>query len=246
MDDVLERTMERVVERLGTTYHGKYRGRRVFSAGLNLTHVYHGRLSVLFYLTRDLGFVNKLHRGLAGDTCDWDGPETTREKPWIGALEAFAIGGGCQILLVLDHVIAEAGAYFNLPARKEGIIPGIAPLRLPRFVGERAAQDGVLFDKTFPVEAPEARAIVNAVVPPQGMDAALAAAAANCTGASMVSAGANRKAIRVGQEPRETLRRYLALYCREQGDCHFSPALIANLERNWDARNRALKERAGG
>jgi thioesterase DpgC len=56
----------------------------------------------------------------------------------------------------------------------------------------------------------------------------------------VVSAGANRKAIRVAAEPRETLRRYMALYCREQGDCLFSPALIANLERNWNAKDRRL------
>ena len=217
---------------------GAYKGRRVFSAGLNLTHVYHGKLSLMFYLTRDLGFVNKLYRGLAGDAYDPDGPEATLEKPWIGALEAFAIGGGCQLLLVLDYVIAEEGSYFNLPARKEGIIPGVAPLRMPRFLGERASQHGILFDKTFPVNAAEARAIVNEVVPPERMDEAIERAAALATGAGVISAGANRKAIRVGQEPRDLFRRYMALYCREQADCHFSPALISNLERNWNAQNR--------
>ena len=44
--------------------------------------------------------------------------------------------------------------------------------------------------------------------------------------------------VRVGQEPRDLFRRYMALYCREQADCHFSPSLIGNLERNWDAKNR--------
>ncbi|HEY7678143.1 MAG TPA: enoyl-CoA hydratase/isomerase family protein [Candidatus Methylomirabilis sp.] len=218
--------------------HPKYKGRRVFSAGLNLTHLYQGKLSLMFYLTRDLGFVNKLHRGLAGDDYDPEGPEATLEKPWIGALEAFAIGGGCQILLVLDYVIAEEGAYFNLPARKEGIIPGMAPMRMPRFLGERETQQGILFDKRFPVDAPGARLMVSEVVPAAEMDAAIDRAVANATGAGAISAGANRKAIRVAQEPREVLRNYLALYCREQGDCHFSPALIANLERNWDAQHR--------
>jgi len=218
--------------------HPKYRGRRIFSAGLNLTHLYHGRLSLMFYLTRDLGFVNKLYRGLAGDGYDPDGPEATLEKPWIGALEAFAIGGGCQILLVLDYVIAEEGAYFNLPARKEGIIPGVAPLRMPRFLGERASQHGILFDRTFPVDSPEARGLVNEVVPPGEMGAAIQRAVDLAAGAGVISAGANRKAIRVGQEPRDLFRRYMALYCREQADCHFSPALIGNLERNWDAKNR--------
>ena len=39
-------------------------------------------------------------------------------------VEAFAIGGGCQLLLVMDHTLAEDGSFFNLPARKEGIVPG--------------------------------------------------------------------------------------------------------------------------
>ena len=137
-------------------------------------------------------------------------------------------------------MIAEEGAYFNLPARKEGIIPGVAPLRMSRFLGERATQHGILFDKTFPVEAPEARALVNEVVAAGQMDAAIERAVANATGAGVISAGANRKAIRVGQEPRDLFRQYMALYCREHADCHFSPALIANLERNWDAKNRRL------
>ena len=122
--------------------HPKYRGRRVFSSGLNLTHLYHGKLPLLFFAIRDLGFVGKLYRGLAGDEYDPDGPEATLEKPWIAAVEGFAIGGGCQLLLVVDYVIAETGSFFNLPARKEGIVPGVAPMRLPRFVGERATREG--------------------------------------------------------------------------------------------------------
>lgn len=215
--------------------HPKYKGRRVFSAGLNLTHLYHGKLSLMFYITRELGFVNKLYRGLADGAFDPEAPELTLEKPWIAALEAFAIGGGCQILLVIDYVIAEEGSYFNLPARKEGIIPGVAPMRFSRFVGERITQQGILFDTTFPVISPEARRIVNEVVPSTQMDEAIERAVAKITGAGVISTGANRKAIRVAQEPRDQFRQYMALYCREQANCHFSPALITNLERNWPA-----------
>ena len=50
----------------------------------------------------------------------------------MGAVESFAIGGHCQILLALDYVLAADDAYMTLPARKEGIIPGAANLRLPR------------------------------------------------------------------------------------------------------------------
>ena len=51
---------------------------------------------------------------------------------------------------------------------------------------------------------------------------------------------ANRRAFRVGQEPLDLFRRYCAVYARDQAYCHFSPALIANLERNWNARNRKI------
>jgi len=109
---------------------------------------------------------------------------------------------------------------------------------MPRFLGERASQHGILFDRTFPVDSPEARGLVNEVVPPGEMGAAIQRAVDLAAGAGVISAGANRKAIRVGQEPRDLFRRYMALYCREQADCHFSPSLIGNLERNWDAKNR--------
>ena len=61
------------------------------------------------------------------------------EKPWLAVVESFAIGGGCQLLCVMDRVIAEPGAYFNLPASKEGFIPGSANLRLPRLAGIQGA-----------------------------------------------------------------------------------------------------------
>ena len=43
---------------------GKYAGRRVFNAGINLTHLYYGKIPFLWFLIRDLGFVNKMMRGL--------------------------------------------------------------------------------------------------------------------------------------------------------------------------------------
>ena len=43
----------------------------------------------------------------------------------------------------MDYVVAAAGAYMTLPARKEGIIPGAANLRLPRFVGDRLARQAI-------------------------------------------------------------------------------------------------------
>jgi len=74
------------------------------------------------------------------------------------------------------------------------------------------------------------------------MEAAIERTVTRLTTAGMVSAAANRKALRVDQEPLDAFRRYMALYAREQAYCQFSPALIHNLEQNWDAEHRSVKE----
>ena len=70
------------------------------------------------------------------------------------------------------------------------------------------------------------------------MDAAIERTANHLMSAGAVSGVANRRALRIGQEPLETFRAYMATYSREQAVCHFSPALIRNLEENWRAHER--------
>jgi thioesterase DpgC len=223
--------------------HPRYAGRRVFNAGLNLTHLYHGQISfVNFMIARELGLVAKIHRGHWLND-DWEsGLEDFEEKPWLAAVESFAIGGGCQLLLVMDRVIAEEGAYFNLPARKEGIIPGSANLRLPRLVGDRMTRQGIFFNRTFHADSSEGRLIADEVVPASGIEAAVERSAREITSAGLTSLVANRRMLRLGQEPLDTHRMYMAWYAREQAYCQYSEALIANLENNWDARSRRLHD----
>ena len=54
----------------------------------------------------------------------------------------------------------------------------------------------------------------------------------------LINAAANRRAIRVGQEPLDLFREYMATYAREQAYCHLSPALVRNLEMHWNAHQR--------
>ena len=123
-----------------------------------------------------------------------------------------------------------------LPARKEGIIPGCANLRLPRFVGERLARQAIFFNRTFPADSPEGRLLADEVVarrarwtrrsaPPPRRSSAPARPASTATG----------MALRQAQEPLDLFRRYMANYARQQAHCLYSPALIDNLERNWNA-----------
>lgn len=220
--------------------HVKYAGRRIFGAGINLTHLYHGAIPYLWYLQRDLGFVHKFLRGIASpDVLPDDVNGAGAEKPWIAAVEGFAIGGHCQILLTMDYVLAAEDAFMTLPARKEGIIPGAANLRLPRFTGDRLARQLIQAERRLPCDSAEGRLICDEIVPAADMDAAIERTVALLTSAGSVGAIGNRRAFRVSVEPLDLFRRYCAVYAREQAGCHFSPALIRNLEENWGAGGRA-------
>jgi enoyl-CoA hydratase/carnithine racemase len=238
---ILDPRTQICVLRGGPVETGKHKGKRVLGSGINLTHLYHGKVPFIWFLERDLGVVNKIYRGLAReDAVPDDVTGRTLEKPWIAALEGFAIGGHCQYLLVMDYVLAEKGAYMTLPARKEGIIPGAANLRLPRFVGDRVARQAIMAERRIECDSPEGRLICDEVVPQSEMDAALGRVVEKLSGSGVVSAAANRRAFRVAQEPLDLFRSYFAAYALEQAYCHFSPALIANLEQNWNAKNRRL------
>src|SRR5260370_27569182 len=107
-----------------------------------------------------MGYEHKMFRGLAGrDASIEDTAAATIEKAWIAALDVFAIGGGCQHLLVMDYVLAAKDAYMTLPARKEGIIPGVSNLRLPRFVGDRIPRHAILSGRPRLSDTPPSRLI---------------------------------------------------------------------------------------
>jgi (3,5-dihydroxyphenyl)acetyl-CoA 1,2-dioxygenase len=231
---LLDAATEVCVLRGAPVDHPKYKGKRLFGAGINLTHLYQGRIRYLWYLIRDLGFVNKLYRGLAHPHRHPE--EASIEKLWIAAVEGFAIGGHCQTLLTMDYIIAAEDAYLTLPARKEGIIPGAANLRLPRFVGDRIARQAILAELRIDCAGPAGRMICDEVVPPAKMDAAIEAVVEKLTGSGIVSAAGNRRAFRAGEEPLDAFRRYMAVYAREQVQCHLSPQLVANLEKNWKVK----------
>jgi thioesterase DpgC len=238
---IFDSMSEIFVLRGGVVEHPKYKDRKIFSAGINLTHLYRGKISLLWYIRRDMGIVNKMFRGLAmGVRSPDEMSGGTREKPWIAGIDVFAIGVGCQYLLAMDYVVAGSDAYVTLSARKEGIIPGAANLRLPRFVGPRIARQAIMMGRRIDCDSPKGRMICDEVVPPGEVDATIARVVEDFTGSGVVSAASNRRAFRVGEEPLDAFRRYMAVYCREQAYCHFSPALIANLEKHWNAAQRKI------
>ena len=154
--------------------YASYAGKRVFCAGINLKHLSAGKISYLdFLIGREAGLLSKLARGVHD-------PETGRNvaRLWICVIDSFAIGGGMQLILVADHVIAVDDAWLSLPAASEGIVPGVANLRLPGRVGVRLARELILRGRRLSGTEAMQAGLVDAVVCAADVDATVASVAA--------------------------------------------------------------------
>jgi thioesterase DpgC len=213
------------VLRGGEVDHPRYAGRRVFSAGINLKDLRDGAISFAdFLMGRELGYVNKIFRGLR------IADNATMQKPWIGAVDSFAIGGGMQLLLVLDRVIAEEGAYFSLPAAEEGIVPGLANLRLPRLVGARLARQVILGGRRIATTDPDAWRLCDDIVPAHEIPSAIERAVSELRAPAVA---ANRRMLNLAAEPVDLFREYLAEFALIQAERAYSADVLAKVERRW-------------
>jgi enoyl-CoA hydratase len=102
----------------------------------------------------------------AGDYASgWHATANAR-KPVIAAVTGFALGGGCELVMQCDIVIAADNAKFGQPEIKLGIIPGIGgSQRLPRAVGKAKAMDLILTGRIMDAAEAERAGLVSRVVP---------------------------------------------------------------------------------
>jgi enoyl-CoA hydratase len=112
-------------------------------------------------------------------TANWETVLRVR-KPVIAAVAGFALGGGCELAMMCDFIIAADTARFGQPEIKIGIIPGAGGTqRLPRAVGKSKAMDMVLTARMMDAAEAERAGLVSRVVPADKlMDEVLAAAEA--------------------------------------------------------------------
>ena len=98
-------------------------------------------------------------------TRDWETIRSIR-KPVIAAVSGFALGGGCELAMMCDFIIAADNARFGQPEIKLGIIPGAGGTqRLPRAVGKAKAMDLALTGRMMDAAEAERAGLVSRVVP---------------------------------------------------------------------------------
>jgi len=94
--------------------------------------------------------------------------ETIRQvrKPVIAAVAGFALGGGCELALACDIVIAAQSARFGLPEIKLAMLPGVGGTqRLPRAIGKAKAMDMCLSARILDADEADRYGLVSRVVP---------------------------------------------------------------------------------
>ena len=121
-------------------------------------------------------------------TRNWETILTIR-KPVIAAVSGFALGGGCELAMMCDFIIASDTAKFGQPEIKLGIIPGAGGTqRLPRAVGKSKAMDMALTGRMMGAEEAERAGLVSRVVAADKLqDEALGAALAICDFSQMAT-----------------------------------------------------------
>ncbi|MCU1614370.1 MAG: echA5 [Frankiales bacterium] len=95
----------------------------------------------------------------------WD--ELSRVRtPLVAAVAGYALGGGCELAMMCDVLIAADTAVFGQPEIKLGVIPGIGgSQRLTRAIGKAKAMEMILTGRTMPVEEAERAGLVSRIVP---------------------------------------------------------------------------------
>ena len=128
-------------------------------------------------------------------TRNWETIRSIR-KPVIAAVSGFALGGGCELAMMCDFIIAADNAKFGQPEIKLGVIPGAGGTqRLPRAVGKSKAMDLALTARMMDATEAERAGLVSRVVPYDKLMDEVLAAAITISGFSQLAVMAAKESV---------------------------------------------------
>ncbi len=120
------------------------------------------------------------------------------EPPVVAAVQGSALGGGCELAIACDFIVASERAKFGQPEIKVGVFAPIATLLLPRLVARKKAYELLLTGDTIDAREAERIGLVNQVAAPEAFDAAVEAFVARLTALSGVVLRHAKRAIALG------------------------------------------------
>ena len=125
----------------------------------------------------------------------------TFRKPIVAAVSGYALGGGCELAMLCDFIIAADTAKFGQPEINLGVMPGIGGTqRLTRFVGKSKAMDMILTARMMDAAEAERAGLVSRVVPADKLLDEALAAAAKIAGQSPLAVAMNKELVEAAYE----------------------------------------------
>lgn len=126
---------------------------------------------------------------------------TKVRKPWIAAVNGFALGGGCELAMMADIMVASEKAKFGQPEIKLGVAPGMGgSQRLTRAVGKSKAMSMCLTGRMMGAEEAERAGLVDQILPAEGFIDGVLAFAAEIASMPRVAALVNKEMVNAAFE----------------------------------------------
>lgn len=147
--------------------------------------------------------IKEMHEKAAADFYldDFFAPWTSEivkktRKPWIAAVNGFALGGGCELAMMADFIIASENAKFGQPEIKLGVAPGMGgSQRLTRAIGKSKSMEMCLTGRMMDAEEAERSNLVARVVPHDALIAEALKTAATIASMPPMAAIANKEMV---------------------------------------------------
>ena len=163
-------------------------------------------------------------------------------KPWIAAVNGFALGGGCELAMMADFIIASENAKFGQPEIKLGVAPGMGgSQRLTKAIGKSKAMEMCLTGRMMDAEEAERSGLVARVVPHDDLMAEAMKTAETIASMPAMAAMVNKEMVNIAYET--TLaqgltdeRRLFQILTATEDKMEGMKAFVEKREANWKGR----------